>query len=96
MTDSSSGPGMIHGEFTIRRILDAPRELVWEAWTDPEHLSRWWGPRGLSTPMSTIELDLRPGGTTHYAGWNTEQMHRASNAGWESQFERLEELLAKA
>ena len=50
-------------EFTITRVYDAPRELVWEAWTDPEHVARWFGPRGITTPRSTITMDVRPGGT---------------------------------
>jgi uncharacterized protein YndB with AHSA1/START domain len=53
------------GEFTLMQVLDAPRELVWKAWTEPEQLARWWGPRGLTTPLSTIEMDLRPGGVFH-------------------------------
>jgi uncharacterized protein YndB with AHSA1/START domain len=53
---------MERGEFTLTVILDAPRELVWRSWTEPEQLARWWGPRGLTTPLSTIEMDVRPGG----------------------------------
>lgn len=53
---------MTRREYTTTRMLDAPRELVWQAWTEPEQLARWWGPKGLSTPIETIELDLRPGG----------------------------------
>ena len=47
-------------EFTITRTFDAPREHVWKAWTDPETLKRWWGPKDFTTPFATI--DLRPGG----------------------------------
>ncbi len=50
-------------EITATRIFDAPRELVWQAWTDPEHLARWWGPEGFSNPV--CEVDLRPGGAIH-------------------------------
>lgn len=42
------------------RIYDAPRELVFDAWTDPKHISEWWGPYGFST--TTSAFDLRPGG----------------------------------
>ncbi len=49
-------------ELTITRVFDAPREAVWRAWTDPEQLARWWGPRGVSTPLDKIHMDLRPGG----------------------------------
>jgi uncharacterized protein YndB with AHSA1/START domain len=47
-------------EITITRMFDAPRELVWKAWTDPEHFKRWWGPKSFTTPVSKI--DLRVGG----------------------------------
>jgi uncharacterized protein YndB with AHSA1/START domain len=53
----------IDREFTITRVFDAPRELVWKAWTDPEHVARWFGPYGFTTPLSTVTMDVRPGGT---------------------------------
>ena len=46
-------------ELLITRTFDAPRELVWKAWTDPEHARRWWGPTGFTAPE--IELATRPG-----------------------------------
>lgn len=51
---------MVELEFT--RTYAAPRQLVWDAWTDPDQIAQWWGPRGFSTPRESIELDLRPGG----------------------------------
>jgi uncharacterized protein YndB with AHSA1/START domain len=50
-------------EFTITRVYDAPRELVWSAWTDPEQVARWFGPRGFTTPRSTVTMDVRTGGS---------------------------------
>ena len=47
-------------EIVISRVFDAPRELVWKAWTDPEHIVHWWGPRGFTTTIE--QMDLRPGG----------------------------------
>jgi uncharacterized protein YndB with AHSA1/START domain len=44
----------------ITRVFDAPRALVWRAWTEPRHLAQWSGPRGFTTPHHTMEL--RPGG----------------------------------
>jgi uncharacterized protein YndB with AHSA1/START domain len=44
----------------IRKVLDAPRDRVWRAWTDPEELKRWWGPGAFTTPDASV--DLRPGG----------------------------------
>jgi uncharacterized protein YndB with AHSA1/START domain len=49
-------------EIQINRVFDAPRELVWRAWVDPAQLTRWYGPRGVSTPREGITVDLRPGG----------------------------------
>jgi uncharacterized protein YndB with AHSA1/START domain len=48
-------------ELTIRRVFDAPRSLVFETWTRPEYLARWWGPQGFTTVA--WEMDVRPGGT---------------------------------
>jgi uncharacterized protein YndB with AHSA1/START domain len=48
----------------ITRILDAPRELVFKAWTDPEHLMRWWGPNHFTSPA--CKIDLRVGGSYHF------------------------------
>lgn len=48
------------GEVVVTRLLDAPRPLVFEAWARPEHLARWWGPRGFALPA--CEIDFRPGG----------------------------------
>ena len=56
----------IDREFTITRVFNAPRELVWKAWTDPDHVARWFGPRGFMTPRSTISMDVRPGGTFEF------------------------------
>ena len=50
--------------FVITRVLDAPRDRVWQAWTEPERLKHWWGPKGFSCTHCTV--DLRPGGLMHY------------------------------
>jgi uncharacterized protein YndB with AHSA1/START domain len=55
----TAGPGR---QFTITRVFDAPRDLVFQAWTDPAHVTCWWGPRGFTTPAHTITMDVRPGG----------------------------------
>ena len=47
-------------EVTITRLFDAPRALVFKAWTDPKQLAQWWGPHGFTTPV--CEVDVRPGG----------------------------------
>ena len=53
-------PKTMERELIITRILDAPREPVFRAWTDPAHLARWWGPKGFTNPV--CEADVRPGG----------------------------------
>jgi uncharacterized protein YndB with AHSA1/START domain len=52
-------------EFTISRVFDAPRDLVWKCFTELEHMKQWWGPKGFTVVKS--EMDLRPGGTYLYA-----------------------------
>ena len=49
-------------ELKISRVFDAPRELVFRCMTEAEHLTHFWGPVGVSTPLANIEVDLRPGG----------------------------------
>lgn len=48
----------------LERVFDAPRELVFEVFSDGEHLKQWWGPRGWETTVSN--MDFRPGGSWHY------------------------------
>ena len=70
------GPGMADAvsaqEITITRVFDAPRELAWRAWTEPERLARWWGQRGWATPREMITMDVRPGGTFRLTMVNNE------------------------
>ena len=47
-------------ELIITRVFNAPRELVWRAWTDPKHFKQWWGPKDFTCPF--CEMDLRVGG----------------------------------
>jgi uncharacterized protein YndB with AHSA1/START domain len=51
-------------EIVLTRVFDAPRDLVFQAWTEPERLMHWWAPQGCTTPFCTV--DLRPGGRFHY------------------------------
>jgi uncharacterized protein YndB with AHSA1/START domain len=47
-------------ELVVTRILNAPRPLVFKAWTDPEQVARWWGPQGFVTTL--CEMNIQPGG----------------------------------
>ena len=50
---------------TITRVFDAPRERVWQAWTDPAMIAQWWGPKDFTAPH--VNVDLRTGGSYLYA-----------------------------
>jgi uncharacterized protein YndB with AHSA1/START domain len=58
---TTSPPASRERELVLTRTIDAPRELVWAAWTNPNHVAQWWGPKGFTNPV--CELDVRPGGT---------------------------------
>ena len=51
-------------DFVISRVFDAPRDLVWKAFSEPERMKEWWGPKGFTVVAS--KMDLRPGGIYHY------------------------------
>jgi uncharacterized protein YndB with AHSA1/START domain len=71
----TTDPSATH-DLVLTRVLDAPRSLVYKAWTDPKHLARWWGPHGFTNPV--CEVDLRPGGVLliHMEGFGmTHEMH---------------------
>ena len=57
-------------DLVFERVFDAPQDLVWRVMTDPEHVAQWWGPRGYTTTVET--MDVRPGGRwrfiTHTSG----------------------------
>jgi len=66
----------------VTRIIDAPRELVWKAWTDPKYIMQWWGPKGFTAPV--CEMDFRVGGKLlccmnapdgQLCGWNAVEYH---------------------
>ena len=58
MTDHTPGAG----ELIFTRVFDAPRDLVFRCMTEPEHLTHFWGPAGVSAPLDKISVDARPGG----------------------------------
>jgi uncharacterized protein YndB with AHSA1/START domain len=51
-------------DFVLSRVFDAPRDLLWQCFTDPERMKQWWGPKGVTVIAS--KMDLRVGGTYHY------------------------------
>jgi uncharacterized protein YndB with AHSA1/START domain len=66
-----------HG-FTVRRVFDAPRERVWKEWTEPERFADWFGGPQSEVPLSTVSMDVSPGGAwrlTMYAGPGRREIH---------------------
>ena len=59
MTDPDAG-------FTMVRNLDTTPDRLWEAWTDPDAMSAWWHPHGMTTPRESVSVDLRVGGAYTY------------------------------
>src|SRR4029450_4657543 len=55
-------------EITLTRLFDAPRPLVWEAMSKPEHVKRWWGALDDEHSMPVCEIDFRVGGAWHFVG----------------------------
>jgi uncharacterized protein YndB with AHSA1/START domain len=51
-----------HGEIFVSRVFDAPRELVYRAFVDPDQFCQWFGPAGFSVPCETVQTDARTGG----------------------------------
>lgn len=68
-------------ELEFIRTYAAPRQLVWDAWTDPDQMAQWWGPRGVTTPRDSIELDLRPGGRIAFDMVDDATGNRYPNSG---------------
>src|SRR5262245_1054188 len=64
MSIAHAAPSTSSDEFAYSRVFNAPRALVWWAWTEKEGLAQWWGPKGCT--IRVARHDLRPGGMFHY------------------------------
>jgi uncharacterized protein YndB with AHSA1/START domain len=60
MTSSTARKTVAESEVHFVRVFEAPRSLVFKAWTDPKHMARWWGPHGFTNPV--CDMDVRAGG----------------------------------
>ena len=65
MAARNKAPTTSEDTLVIERVFDAPRELLWKAWTEPEHMMRWWGPKGFTSPA--CKIDFRVGGKYLFA-----------------------------
>ena len=71
MTETVNASNTQPGGITITRVFDAPRELVFKAWTEPQRFAQWFGGRESTVPVSSVSMDLRPDGAwraTMFAG----------------------------
>ncbi len=78
-------------EIVLTRVFDAPRRLVFEAHTRPEHVTRWWGPRGFTMPV--CEMDFRPGGAWRFVEDRDGMLQSGMEAGAAETMDRLAEHL---
>jgi uncharacterized protein YndB with AHSA1/START domain len=71
--------------FTITRVFDAPRERVWQEWTEPERFADWFGAEG-EVPMSTVSMDVREGG-----GWRLTMFYGPNRveSNWHGQYQEV-------
>jgi uncharacterized protein YndB with AHSA1/START domain len=65
-------------ELALSRVFDAPRELVYQAFTDPDQLAQWFGPVGWVVPRDTVEVDARPGGYQRFVMVNADDPSQRS------------------
>lgn len=72
MTQNNQPTATSEREFVLSRTFNAPRDLVWQAWSSAEHLKQWWGPTGWTLPVCRI--DFRVGGTWVYCMKGPEDM----------------------
>jgi uncharacterized protein YndB with AHSA1/START domain len=62
LTEAPGPPGEGGRQLTIKRVFDAPREVVWRAFTEAEQFAQWFGHPPFKTPPETVSMDARPGG----------------------------------
>ena len=78
MTEAPKGEESFRVGIAITRVFEAPRERVWREWTDPEAFADWFGGRDGEVPLSTVSMDVRPGGAwslTMFFGAERHEIH---------------------
>jgi uncharacterized protein YndB with AHSA1/START domain len=81
-------PDSVTGGITITRVFDAPRERVWKEWTEPERFADWFGGGESEIPLSTVSMDVKPGGAwraTMFAGPERHEIH------WKGEYREVAE-----
>jgi hypothetical protein len=83
-------------DVVLTRVFNAPRDLVYQAFTDPDQLARWYGPVGFSVPRDSVEVDARVGGHLRLVlreGPHPAGMAEGGRQAWEAMFTKLDTLL---
>jgi uncharacterized protein YndB with AHSA1/START domain len=75
LTETLGPPGEGGSQLTIKRVFDAPRELVWRAFTEAEQFAQWFGHPPFKTPPETVSMDVKPGGE-----WEATQVNQDTGA----------------
>ncbi len=78
---------------TIKRTFSAPLKIVWEAWTQPEHITQWWGPKGMEVKI--VEHDFRVGGKWKYTMQMPDGSEFSSDGTW-SEIVQLKKIVTSA
>jgi uncharacterized protein YndB with AHSA1/START domain len=71
---------------TITRVFDAPRERVWQEWTEPERFADWFGGAASEVPLSTVSMDVRPGGS-----WRLTMLAERGEIHWTGEYREVVE-----
>jgi uncharacterized protein YndB with AHSA1/START domain len=85
---ADSTEGGIELGITLTRVFDAPRERVWREWTEPERFADWYGGAECEIPVSTVSMDVRPGGAwraTMYCDPDRREIH------WKGEYREVDE-----
>jgi uncharacterized protein YndB with AHSA1/START domain len=80
-------------DIAITRVYDATPQQVWDAWTEPAQLARWWGKRGWTARLDSIEMDVRPGGAFRVTTVNDEDGSEMTNEGFYTEVSEPERLV---
>jgi uncharacterized protein YndB with AHSA1/START domain len=86
MADESSGGEAAEHGFTITRVFDAPRERVWKEWTEPERFADWFGGPEFEVPVSSVSMDVRPGGS-----WRATMFAARGEIQWKGEYREVVE-----
>jgi uncharacterized protein YndB with AHSA1/START domain len=86
MTEGSIREDAADAGITITRIFDAPRERVWQEWTEPERFADWYGGSEAEIPISTVSMDVREGGA-----WRATMLHGGREIQWEGEYQEVVE-----